>query len=822
MRKRSEPTESMEQLREKIIGFGERSGRKSFYPELRERLSALERFRALLDRTNDAIVVTDVVEGRVTDANQATCRMLGYTREELLGRPVRELSTAIAQRISEQRPGQVASMLRARSGRQVPVEATVAFMGLGATHYAVAVARDVSERQQSERALRESEQRFRAVFEGAAIGIGVIDLQGLVQAANLELQSLLGRSADEVRGKPYLALIHPEDRQRADEHHRRLLRGDTDRARLELRVVRADGQTAWAQVSTSFVAGADDAPSYLVAAIQDISLRKRAQDALQFLSQASVRLASSLEITATLQSLPELAVPFLGDLCAICLRTSDGRCEQRGLVCHDPKKKSLAEKFLEGRPFASLVDEAPAGAPGGVPRLFPEASGVLRAAAGRDPARLELLGKLDFRSLMMIPLASGERPLGTLMLATGESGRRYGQFDLELAMEFGHRAALALENASLLLEAQEANRVKDEFLAVVSHELRTPLTPILGWVSLLQSKKTDSSAAAYGVTVIERNARALARIIDDLLSLTRIMAGKLQIDLSPIDLAPVIEAAVEGLRPSAHAKQVSIDVQCARGIPAVSGDATRLQQVIWNLVSNAVKYTPAGGKVQVRLVRAGPSAEISVSDTGRGISPEFLPHVFERFRQADSSITRAYGGLGLGLAIVRHLVELHGGTVRASSGGEGLGACFTVSLPLAGGDVVPGAPGPEPEPPTLRDVRVLLVEDDADTLELVGKVLQGQGAQVAVASSAREALAELERRLPDVLISDIAMPEEDGVALLKAIRESGRPIPAVALTALAREEDRVRALAAGFERYLVKPVDTRELLWAVASLAPSA
>ncbi len=700
MRKRSDPAERAEELREKIIGFGERSGRKSFYPELRE-----------------------------------------------------------------------------------------------------------------------SEQRFRAVFEGAAIGIGVIDLQGQVLATNLELQALLGQSAEALRGKPYQAFLHPEDRERADEQHRKLLLGGVDRVRLELRLARADGQTAWAHVSTSLVAGAGDAPSYLVVAIQDISLRKRAQDALEFLSQASVRLASSLDLTATLRSLPELAVPFLGDFCAICLLASDGRCEQRALVCRDPEKRSLAEKLLEVRPLASLVDQAVAGAPSAAPRLFPDASGVLQGAAERDPALRELLGGLGLRSLMIVPLASGGRPLGTLVLATGESRRRYGQFDLELAMEFGQRAALALENASLLLKAHEANRIKEEFLAVVSHELRTPLTSILGWVGLIQSKNLDSAAQERGLTVVDRNARILAQIIDDLLGVSRIMAGKLQIHPSLIDLAPVIGAAVDALRPGADASQVALDVECASGIAAVTGDAKRLQQVVWNLVCNAVKYTPAGGKVRVRLARTGSSAVISVSDTGRGISSALLPHVFERFWQADSSTTRSYGGLGLGLAIVRHLVEMHGGTVWATSEGEGRGACFTVTLPLAQYDVPPGPPGPVPELPTLEGVRVLLVEDDADTLELIGEVLSRQGAEVALASSAKGALAELDRQFPDVLISDIAMPGQDGVELLKTIRERGCGTPAVALTALAREEDRGRALAGGFERYLVKPADTRELLVAVAGLA---
>ncbi|HTP24284.1 MAG TPA: PAS domain S-box protein, partial [Anaeromyxobacteraceae bacterium] len=809
---------TMAALREKIIGLGERSGRKSHYPELRERLSALERFRALLDQTYDAIVVTDVATGLITDANQATCRMLECSRGELIGHPIGVLSTHIAERIAEVKPGKMTSTLRTRLGRRVSVEATIAFMGLGNTHYAVAVARDVTDRQRSERALQESEQRFRAMFEGAAIGIGVIDLAGRFQVTNHELQALLGRSAEELRDRSYLSLIDRRDQGRADEHHRKLVGGQTDRACLELRFARPDGRTFWAQASTSLVANSDGAPAYFVAAVQDISLRKRTQEALEFLSQASVKLASSLDVAATLNALPELAVPFLGDYCVINACASDGRPAHRSLACREHGDEQAAQTYFERCSFAGIPDGLPSAGRCAAPRLFADASVALRAAERGDSSRLALLEKLRLQSLMVIPLASGGRTHGTLLLATSECGRRYGQFDLELATQFGQRGALALDNARLLAKAQQANQLKDEFLAIVSHELRTPLTSILGWTGILKSNRIDPPTSGRGLLVIERNARALAQIIDDLLGVSRIIAGKLQINRSLLDLAPVVDAAVEALRPSADAHQIAVEVRCERAVPPVFGDAKRLQQVIWNLLSNAVKYTPAGGRVKVTLARSGGSAEISVADTGRGINPEFLPHVFERFRQADSSSTRRYGGLGLGLAIVRHLVEMHGGTVRAASEGDGRGACFTVTLPLGSGTAPCPSP-PEMDSPHLEDLRVLVVEDDADTLELIGKVLQDQGAQVAVASSAREALTELRRGLPDVLVSDIAMPEEDGVALLGAIRARGWVVPALALTALARDEDRSRALAAGFERYLVKPVDVSELTRALAHLA---
>jgi len=708
MKKRSDPAGGSEELREKIIGFGEHSGRKSFYPELRERVSTLEQF--------------------------------------------------------------------------------------------------ISERQRSDHALKESGERFRAVFEGAAIGMAVVDLDGHLQSTNRALQELLGQSGGELRGRLFASLIHPEDRPQFGEHNAELLRGASERASFEVRLDRTDGQVVSAQVSASIATGDDGSPAYLVAAVQDVTLRKRAQGALEFLSRASVRLASSLDLSGTLQNLTELAVPFLGDFCAICSWRSDASRDRRLVACSDPERRALAEELLAGRSIACAQG----------PRLLTDASEQLLIAADADPAQLEILRRLAFRSLIVIPLTTGERRLGTLLLGTGNSCRRYGPFDLELATEFGHRAALALENATLLLEAQEANRLKDEFLAILSHELRTPLTSILGWMGLLQSRKLEEAKKGNALTVIERNARALAQIIDDLLGVSRIMAGKLDIHPVPTNLALLAESAIEALRPSAAANRVAIHVECEPGMSRVMADPKRLQQVIWNLVSNAVKYTPEGGQVRVRLAPAGSAAELTVSDTGRGISPEFLPHVFERFRQADSSTTRRHGGLGLGLTIVEHLVKLHGGTVRAASEGEGRGSCFTVTLPLASAEAA-SCSRPDPELPRLTDMRILVVEDDPDTLDLVREILERQGARVAPALSARRALEKIEHELPDLLISDIAMPGQDGVALLQAIRARGYQIPALALTALSREEDRERALAAGFERYLLKPLDLHELVVAAAS-----
>ncbi|HUE31309.1 MAG TPA: ATP-binding protein, partial [Verrucomicrobiae bacterium] len=368
-------------------------------------------------------------------------------------------------------------------------------------------------------------------------------------------------------------------------------------------------------------------------------------------------------------------------------------------------------------------------------------------------------------------------------------------------------------------QAEVANRVKDEFLATLSHELRTPLGAILLWVRLLRGTPLDQATTARALAMIEQDAKALERIVGDILDVSRIITGKLGLQVGVVDLGPTIQAAIESLRPAADARSIHIECTLDRSATSISGDEARLRQVVWNLLSNAIKFTPKGGRIDIRLERAGSAAQITVKDTGRGIEPDFLPHVFERFLQADSSTTRAHGGLGLGLAIVRHLVELHGGSVHAESPGEGGGATFAVRLPLLPVRP-PEASGKSRQPagasaPTLEGVRVLLVEDDLNTRESLGILLRQRGARVTATESAAEGFRALEREPPDVLVSDLGMPHEDGFSLIRKVRalgqERGCRVPAVALTGYANPETRARALSEGYDVHLPKPADPEEL-----------
>jgi signal transduction histidine kinase/DNA-binding response OmpR family regulator len=409
----------------------------------------------------------------------------------------------------------------------------------------------------------------------------------------------------------------------------------------------------------------------------------------------------------------------------------------------------------------------------------------------------------------------------------------------ELQLEVAERKQAEEERAQLLIleraaraEAEQANRTKDEFLATLSHELRTPLTAILGWSHLVRTGKLDEPQLFRAVETIERNARSQSQLIDDLLDVSRIITGKLQIEPRRVDLSSVIEAAIDAVRPSFEAKNIQFETVIDSAASSVSGDANRLQQVFWNLFSNAVKFTPEGGHVRVEINSNGPQLSVAVSDSGIGISPEFLPYIFDRFRQADGSTTRVHGGLGLGLSIVKHLVQLHQGNVEVESQGPGQGSIFTVSLPIA-----PAASSQAPEAPTastpdngetppgvsriLSGLRILVVDDEADSRELVTAILTRSGSEVKCCESAAEAITAFVDWKPDLLVSDIGMPNEDGYSLIKRLRKlrlkRAKLIPAVALTAYATKEDKARALEAGFQVHVSKPIEPGGLLMSIAT-----
>jgi PAS domain S-box-containing protein len=554
-------------------------------------------------------------------------------------------------------------------------------------------------------------------------------------------------------------------------------------------------------------------------------------------ADVSRALAASMEYEATLDTVASLVVPAHADWCMVHMASRDGTVRRLGVAHADPTHAGAAR---EVRGLPPTADWLAAGGPmldalrGGQSIFLPQATPAeLEALTARVEER-RIFDGLRPHSLLTVPLVARGRTLGSMTWLRISEPRAFTVEDLALAEDLAARIALGIDNARLhrraaraRVDAEEANRAKDEFLAVLSHELRTPLTAMLGWLRLLRTGQLNADKTAQALEVVERNTRAQAQLINDLLDVSRIVAGKLQLDRYPVDLAPIMEEAVELSRSDAESKRVKIELSVDESTGTVLGDPLRLGQIVTNLVTNAVKFTPAGGRVEVSLARREASAVITVTDTGIGIEAALLPRIFDRFRQADSTITRRHGGLGLGLAIVRHLAELHGGRVTAESAGAGQGARFTVWLPVTlehgrrpGADRRLALPPPEPDR-RLGGVRLLLVEDHHDTAELMRTVLERHGARVSVAGSLAGALTTLAGGEVDVLGSDIAMPDGTGYELLRRLREDERaharaPVPAVAVTAFAAADDRAHAIASGFQHFAAKPIEPVELVEAVA------
>jgi PAS domain S-box-containing protein len=583
---------------------------------------------------------------------------------------------------------------------------------------------------------------------------------------------------------PWPELIHPEDRDRASAQWLESLRNGAPYD-VQYRIRRRDGAYRWFLVRALALRDAHHNIVKWFGTCTDIDDQKRAEELQRLLADAGTVLVSSLDSQAMLAEVERLAVPLLADECAFELRPD---------VAPDTDASATAPSFT--------------------------------TESGQGFARM--------------PLAVRGRSFGFMTLRS-HPPRQLTPPDVAIGEELSRRVAIAIDNAKLVevaeqerARATEANRLKDEFLGIVSHELRTPLTAILGWTRILRSKERDTPTFLRGLDILERNAKAQAQLVDDILDVSRIISGKLRLELRAVAAESVARSAIDVVRPTAEAKGVSLAVDIDPKVAAISGDADRLQQVVWNLVANGVKFTPRGGSVEVRVQNGEGQVEILVRDTGRGIDPKFLPHVFERFRQADSSSSRTHGGLGLGLSIVRHLVELHGGTVHAESDGVGFGSTFVVRLPARpdGHASIPPPPdarvsSPPSERPSvceLAGIEVLVCDDEEDMRELLRTALEDHGARVVVTSSAQEALTALRLHPPDVLLSDIGMPGEDGYALIQQVRalgSEGGGTPAIALTAYARPADAQRAFQAGFQLHLAKPVDTNTLARVVRDLARS-
>ncbi|NEQ20829.1 MAG: PAS domain S-box protein [Microcoleus sp. SIO2G3] len=687
-------------------------------------------------------------------------------------------------------------------------------------------------REQAARAEAEKVQRqLSVIFETSPVGIGLLNYEQRFVAINEALAEINGLSREQHLGCTIPELFGQSDPDLVELFHRLYTTGEPFISpQLAVNVPgRDDRRPGYYNVYYLPITVPSGQVEEVLVYVVDVTERVRLEQAQQYLSEASTVLASSLDYQTTLEQVAQLTVPELADWCTVHIVEEDGSIEQIAVAHVDPAKIDWAHQIRQKYPLnRDDVRGAALTLRTGEPDLVRYIPDEMLVQAARDSEHLEILRQVGFKSVMTVPLRIQERILGVISFISAESGRRYDQADLRLAEELARRASLAIDNAQLYrtalvhrAQAEAANQVKDEFLAVLSHELRTPLNPILGWTKLLRDRRLDASKTTFALETIERNAQLQAQLIEDLLDISGILQGKLRLNVTPVDLVATIEAAIETVRLSAEAKSIQLYVNLTPLVGQVLGDSDRIQQVIWNLLSNAIKFTPKGGRVDIQLERVGTQAQITVSDTGKGINPDFLPHAFEAFRQADGKTTRMFGGLGLGLSIARHLVELHGGTIQADSAGEGQGATFSVQLPLMATDSAAIEDSTQTEQSlNLSGIRVLLIDDDKDNLELLTFILEQSKAAVSAVTSAKEALDVLAQFKPDILVSDIGMPEMDGYMLMRQVRlrTSEGQIPAIALTAYAGEVNQQQALGVGFQMHIPKPVEPENLVKAIANL----
>ena len=823
---------------------------------------------ALIESADDAII-SKTLEGIITSWNEGARRIFGYEADEVIGKSVTILipeghldeEPAILARLrAGQRIEHYETVRVRKDGRLINISLTVSpIKGPdGRIVGASKIARDITEQRQARHDLDEASERLKLALDAARLGDWLWDAKTDITTMSETAANMFG-----IPPGPYMTwtdmrdLLHEDDRERARIAVEKAVatRGQYD---MEYRIKRPDKTEAWIASKGHGLYADDGSVVGMMGLVQDITTRKANEETLReqaetlrTLNEMGKKISAELDLHNTVQAVTDAATELTGahfgsffynvmneEGASYLLFTLAGVPREAFEHFPMPRATDLFGPTFRGEGVVRIDDV----------KLDPR--------YGRNSPYYGMpKGHLPVTSYLAVPVISrsGE-VLGGLFFGHPEPGV-FSERDELTVSGLASQAAIAMDNAQLYeaaqkarteaenaaaenerlyRQAEESSRLKEEFLATISHELRTPLSAILGWARMLRLGQLSPDDTAKALDTIERNARAQAQLVDDLLDVSRIITGKLRMDVRPADPNTFIDAAVEAVRPAAEAKGLRMQKVMYNGPISIPGDPVRLQQVVWNLLSNAIKFTPRGGHVQIRSERINSHLEIVVSDTGQGIPTDFLPHVFDRFRQADQKTSRHHGGMGLGLAIVRHLVELHGGTVRAASEGEGKGATFTVMLPISpvyqvdssGGRVHSSAKDLLPSDDStdrLDGLRILVVDDEADTRDLLKQGLEYCGATVKVVGSAAEAIKSLKAAIPDVLISDIGMPETDGYDFIRQVRKlpphQGGRVAAIALTAYTRIEDRLQALRAGYDMHVPKPVELTELVAVAVSVA---
>jgi len=795
---------------------------------------------AIIDSSEDAIISKDL-DGTIRSWNRAAERLLGYQAAEMIGTSIRRIIPLDRQSeeddvLASVRQGRVVDHFETirlrKDGSLVPISLTVSPIR-SATGDVIGASKIMRDQTRMHQAQRDA-FHLSAIVDSSDDAIVSKDLDGIVLSWNTAAERMFGFTADEMIGRSIRLLIPPDRQAEEDDVLAHIRRGERVEHYETVRQ-RKDGTRLSISLTVSPIRNETG---------RVVGASKIARDVTERVQMEAAAREHAAN-TATLGEMGALVASTL-DRQAITLRVSEVATAlthaQWGAFAYSERDPESGDEFMQysvsrvPRDAVAQFLKWPAAAVfesvfrGNVVRLG-DVTADPRFEHRASP--MKTADDLPVRSVLALPVRGVSRDvLGVLFFGHPEP-EMFTEQHQHLAAGIASWASIALENARFFEEAKDANRLKDEFLAVLSHELRTPLNAIVGYARLLSGGVLSKQKAARGLEILERNATWLTQIVEDVLDVSRIVSGKIRLDVQPVDLSLIVENALATVQPAADAKGIRVQSIVDPQVGPVSGDPGRLQQVVWNLLSNAVKFTRKEGRVQVRVERVNSHVEIIVSDTGVGIRPDFLPYVFERFRQADAGTTRKSGGLGLGLAIVRHIVEMHGGSVEASSAGEGQGSTFTVKMPLM--IVYPQRAGVQREHPRterrapvleladLSGVHVLAIDDEEDALALMREILEAAGATVTTLGTPVGAVERIEAAGPDVMVVDLGMPEIDGFELIARIRTSPNPavrdIPAAALTAFARAEDRTKALRSGFEMHLAKPVDPGELVASIATLA---
>jgi PAS domain S-box-containing protein len=758
---------------------------------------------AILTESIEEAIINTAVDGTITAWNRAAERIFGYTAQEAIGKPTSivvpakhlDLDSQIFQRIRRgERIENYQTQRQRKDGGLIDVSLTLVpeREAMGPVSGVLIIARDTADRKRLENAERD-QLLLAEIVSSADDAIISKDLNGIVTSWNKAAEKIFGYTADEMIGKPIARLIPSDHSEEEPLILERVRRGEQI-DHYEAQRIRKDGTIIDVSVTVSPIRDRLGIVTGASKVVRDITDRKRWQKA-------------------------EVAESFLGALVesaddAIVSKTLEGVVTSWNSAAERLYGYTAAEMI--GKPIVILI---PVDHPDEEPQI------LARIRRGEriqhyETKRVRKDGAVIDVSLTVSPIKDSlGRIIGASKIARDITQQKRGEAREREALRQAQEAKR---------QAEESSRAKDEFLATVSHELRTPMTAILGWTRMLITGQLSPDRLQRAIETIDRNARSQAQLVEDLLDVSRIVSGRLRIEYKTVDMAAVIAAAVESLRPAADAKRIHVRTVLSSGAGPVRGDTERLQQIVWNLLSNAIRFTPAAGTVQIELQRVESQIELRVIDSGIGIAPNFLPYIFDRFTQADSSITRSHGGLGMGLAIVKSLVELHGGVVAASSPGEDQGSVFTLKLPVSAvrQDYTEQRVVQRPSLKTaLKDrheligIKILIVDDERDTCDLLRFIFNECGSIVQIASSTKEAVTAFDTFAPDILVSDIGMPEVDGYELIRFLRQVRRSkIPAVALTAMARIEDRVKALTAGYQMHVSKPVEPLELITVVSSL----